>query len=79
MCWLTTVNPLVKFAAVFHRSITYDVGSKDESFEWMNVHRAPPSLVRPTPCGVVATSPAVPVLFAAPMLYTVGRCHILQV
>jgi hypothetical protein len=28
------------------RSITYDVGSKDESFEWMNVHRAPPSLVR---------------------------------
>ena len=32
------------------RSITYDVGSKDESFEWMNVHRAPPTLVRPATC-----------------------------
>ena len=32
---------------VLDRSITYDVGSKDESFEWMNVHRAPPTLVRP--------------------------------
>ncbi len=75
--WLPGLsNPCSTIFSMFGRSITYDVGSKDESFEWMNVHRAPPSLVRPTPCGVAALAPVVILSAAGLSLHYAVRRHV---